>query len=245
MFYFKEETSSTNDDAREDIYTHGDVICAERQRSGRGQRGNRWISGEGLNATFSVVLEPSFVEANKQFLISQITALALVDMLGGYGVEAKIKWTNDIYVGDRKIVGVLIENRLMGSTIARSIIGVGININQRIFDLSLPNPTSMILERKELESISREEVIARFHTILMRWFRVLQEGGGDVIDEAYREKMYRIGEYYNFRLADDSIIRGAIQGVRPSGALIIMHDNDEEREYQFREIEFIIAQRGR
>lgn len=244
MFYFKDETSSTNDDAREEIYTHGDLICAERQSAGRGQRGNKWISGEGLNVTFSVVMEPSFLEANKQFLVSQITALALVEMLDGYGVGAKIKLTNDIYVGDRKIVGVLIENRLMGCSIARSIIGVGININQHIFDPSLPNPTSMILERGGVET-PRKEVIERFHTTLMRWFDILKSGDHEAIDTAYRHRMYRIGEYYNYRLADGSLIRGVIQGVRPSGALIIMHDNDEEREYQFKEIEFVIEERGR
>ncbi len=245
MFYFKEDTTSTNDDAREPIYTHGDVICAERQSAGRGQRGNKWISGEGKNITFSVVLEPSFLKAREQFLVSQITALALVDTLAEYGIVAMIKWTNDIYVGERKIVGVLIENRLSGTTLSRSIIGVGININQLIFDPSLPNPTSMILERADNMELSRQEVLNKFYESLMRWYNELITGDYVAIDQAYHKKMYRRGEYHNYRLADGCLIRGVIQGVSPSGALIIMHDNDMEREYQFKEIEFVIEERGR
>ncbi|MFI3302121.1 MAG: biotin--[acetyl-CoA-carboxylase] ligase [Rikenellaceae bacterium] len=245
MFYFKEETSSTNDDAREEIFVHGDLICAERQTAGRGQRGNKWISGEGKNATFSVVLEPSTLNANEQFLVSQITALALVDTLSEYGITATIKWTNDIYVGERKIMGVLIENRLSGAVLSRSIIGVGININQIEFDPSLPNPTSMILERRSKKEIVRQDVIVKFHDALMKWYNELMVGDYASIDKAYHAKMYRRGEYHNYRLADGCLIRGVIQGVRPSGALVIMHDNDEEREYQFKEIEFVIEQRGR
>ncbi|MFI3282825.1 MAG: biotin--[acetyl-CoA-carboxylase] ligase [Rikenellaceae bacterium] len=245
MFYFKDETTSTNDDAREQIYTHGDVICAERQSAGRGQRGNKWISGEGKNITFSVVLEPSFLKANEQFLVSQITALALIDTMSEYGITATIKWTNDIYVGEHKIVGVLIENRLSGTTLSRAIIGVGININQREFDPSLPNPTSMILERANNEEIPRREVLETFYASLMRWYKELMTGDYASIDKAYHAKMYRRGEYHNYRLADGCLIRGVIQGVRPSGALVIMHDNDEEREYQFKEVEFVIEQRGR
>ncbi len=243
MFYYKEETTSTNDDARDTKYIHGDVICAERQSAGRGQRGNKWISGEGLNATFSVVVEPSFLEARKQFLVSQITALALVEMLHEYGISASIKWTNDIYVGNRKIVGVLIENRLSGATLSRSIIGVGININQTIFDPTLPNPTSMTLEL-DGATTPRKEVIERFHAALMKWYTLLQSGGHEAIDRAYHEKMYRRGEQHPFRLANGDTIRGEICGVRPSGALIVRHDNNQEHEYQFKEIEFIIPQRG-
>ncbi len=245
MLYFKEETTSTNDDARDQRYTHADVIWAERQSAGRGQRGHTWISGEGLNATFSIILEPTFLEANRQFLISQITALTLVDVLADYGITAKIKWTNDIYVADRKIIGVLIENRLSGSTIARAIIGIGININQKIFDPSLPNPTSIAVEREEFAKIPRQEVVERVHERLMWWYQKLESGDHTLIEETYRSKMYRLGELHPFRLASGETIRASIEGVAYSGALILRLENGSMNEYQFKEVEFVIEQRRR
>ena len=119
MIYHIAETTSTNDLAREERYGHGDVICAERQTAGRGQRGHTWTSPEGVNLLFSVVLCPTFLPAGEQFLLSQAVALALVDTLGTCGIDARIKWTNDIYAGDRKLVGILIEHHLAGGRPAR------------------------------------------------------------------------------------------------------------------------------
>ena len=120
MIYHIAETTSTNDLAREERYGHGDVICAERQTAGRGQRGHTWTSPEGVNLLFSVVLCPTFLPAGEQFLLSQAVALALVDTLGTCGIDARIKWTNDIYAGDRKLVGILIEHHLAGGRLART-----------------------------------------------------------------------------------------------------------------------------
>ena len=106
-YHFLEETTSTNDEARNPRYGHGDAICAERQTAGRGQRGHTWSSEEGRNLMFSLVWEPRFLPVSEQFLLSEAVALALTDLFGGYGIDARIKWTNDIYAGDRKLVGIL------------------------------------------------------------------------------------------------------------------------------------------
>jgi len=139
------ETTSTNDDARDARYRHGDVVWAERQSAGRGQRGHAWSSAEGENLTFSLVLEPVRLAVGEQFLLSQAVALALVDTFAACGIDTRIKWTNDIYAGDRKLVGILIEHRYSGPTLARSVVGIGINVNQTAFDPALPNPVSMAL----------------------------------------------------------------------------------------------------
>ncbi len=236
MFYLKEQTTSTNDDARDAMYSHGDVIVANKQSAGRGQRGHTWISDEGLNATFSVVLEPLSLPAREQFIISQITALSIVDVLAEYGISAKIKWTNDIYVGDKKICGILIENTLAGSTLSRSIIGIGININQQVFDPSLPNPTSIILESENRSETPRNEVVKKIHTSLMRWYNTPPQ----TIAQSYHNKMYRRGEWHTFRLPTGKLTHGKIQGTAPSGALIIQHKDNSQQEYQFKEIEFVI-----
>ncbi len=245
MFYNLEETTSTNDDARQECYHHSDVIIAQRQSAGRGQRGHTWVSTEGLNATFSVVLEPQNIEAKQQFLISQITAIALVETMAHYGLEAKIKWTNDIYIGECKVVGVLIENRLAGAKLSRVIIGVGININQMEFDPSLPNPTSMIRERGDGLEISREEVIERFYTSLMEWYARLEGGALEEVRVAYHSKIYRLDEQHTFRLPEEGLFRGTILGVEQSGALIIRHSEGRVYAYQFKEVEFVIDERGR
>ena len=117
-YHFLEETTSTNDEARNPRYEHGDAICAERQTAGRGQRGHTWSSEEGRNLMFSLVWEPRFLPVSEQFLLSEAVALALTDLFGGYGIDARIKWTNDIYAGDRKLVGILIEHNLTGDCLA-------------------------------------------------------------------------------------------------------------------------------
>ncbi|MBR7114899.1 MAG: biotin--[Alistipes sp.] len=111
MIYRFPTLASTNDEAALARYTEGDVILARSQTSGRGQRGHRWESEVGQNLTFSLVLEPTFLAPAHQFLLSEAVALGVVDMLDGYGIGAKIKWTNDIYVGDRKLAGILIEHK--------------------------------------------------------------------------------------------------------------------------------------
>ena len=190
MIYHIAETTSTNDLAREERYGHGDVICAERQTAGRGQRGHTWTSPEGVNLLFSVVLCPTFLPAGEQFLLSQAVALALVDTLGTCGIDARIKWTNDIYAGDRKLVGILIEHHLAGGRLARTVAGIGINVNQTEFDPALPNPTSMALEAGR--TFDREEVLDRFHAALMRRYAALEAGDRAPLAEEYRRRMYRI-----------------------------------------------------
>ena len=145
MIYHINNTTSTNDEARGEHYEHMDVIWSEHQTAGRGQRGHEWHSRKGENLTFSVVLEPTFVPIAEQFSVSEVVALSLVDMLSEYGIEVKIKWTNDIYVGDRKAVGILIEHTYSGSSLARTVVGIGINVNQTEFSADIPNPVSLKL----------------------------------------------------------------------------------------------------
>ena len=212
MIYHIAETTSTNDLAREERYGHGDVICAERQTAGRGQRGHTWTSPEGVNLLFSVVLCPTFLPAGEQFLLSQAVALALVDTLGTCGIDARIKWTNDIYAGDRKLVGILIEHHLAGGRLARTVAGIGINVNQTEFDPALPNPTSMALEAGR--TFDREEVLNRFHAALMRRYAALEAGDRVPLAEEYRRRMYRIDAPQAFRLPDGTRFTGVIRGVR-------------------------------
>lgn len=140
------ETASTNsalaavaDDGTDLLlYTH-------RQTSGRGQRGNSWEAEPGKNLTFSLLIHPTDIPAAGQFAISEAVALAVAETIAELIPEhtVAVKWPNDIYVDDRKISGILIENALAGSRIERSIVGIGLNVNQTSFVSPAPNPVSL------------------------------------------------------------------------------------------------------
>ncbi len=140
---------STNTELAERLTApHGTVVATLQQTSGRGQRGTSWESEPGANAIFSVLIRRN-LPVTDQFIMSMLVSLAIKDSidraLAEHGSErrSQIKWPNDIYVGEEKICGILIENILRGSAIHRAIIGVGINVNQTRFISDAPNPISL------------------------------------------------------------------------------------------------------
>ncbi|MBR5924327.1 MAG: biotin--[Bacteroidales bacterium] len=143
-------TDSTNLDVRRRLHTLDNlsVIAARFQTAGRGQGDHIWVSPEAENLTFSLLMRfgeggLSPLPAMEAVRITHTATLALHSFLAEEGVEARIKWPNDIWVGDRKICGMLIENILDGANVACSIVGIGLNLNQKEFDPSLPNPVSL------------------------------------------------------------------------------------------------------
>ena len=239
MIYRIAETTSTNDDAKRPEYRHGDIVWAERQTAGRGQRGHSWTSPEGENLTFTLVLEPVFLPVGEQFLLSEAVTLALTDTFAAFGIDARIKWTNDIYVGDKKLVGILIEHSYSGPTLARTIAGIGINVNQRAFDPALPNPVSMAVASGR--TFDRREVLESFHACCMGRYGQLVRGEKAALQEEYRKRMYRLGETHPYRRPDGTLVEAVLEGVRPSGELILRHADGTRHAYLFRETEFVIA----
>ena len=128
-----------DDVTTDDLY----VVVAETQTAGRGQRGTHWESESGKNLTLGLRVYPTFLKADEQFRLSEVTALAIAEALDLYTDGISIKWPNDIYWNDRKICGMLLEHDLRGSEIACTRIGPGININQRQFFSDAPNPVSL------------------------------------------------------------------------------------------------------
>ena len=142
-----EETTSTNtyldnlDVEREQ--PEGCVVTTYSQIAGRGQRGNSWEAEPGKNLTFSYLLRPDQIAPQEQFVISQAVSMAVVDVLSRYADGFSVKWPNDIYYRNSKIAGILIEHNLSGMSIARTIVGIGLNINQMQFLSDAPNPISL------------------------------------------------------------------------------------------------------
>ena len=236
MIYRFDTLTSTNDEARNPRYAHGDIIVAEYQTEGRGQRGNRWASDAGKNLMFSVVLAPENLAVAAQFSLLECVALALVDTFAHFQIDTTIKWTNDIYVGDRKLVGVLIENSLSGALVSRSVVGIGINVNQTTFDPSLPNPTSMALAAGHI--FDRDEVLSHFAEALRVRYNDLALNA-EALHAEYIERMYRRGIEAQFLLPDGSSLRGTIRDVAPRGDLLI-DTPDGPRSFLFKEISFVI-----
>lgn len=238
MIYYIEQTTSTNDEIRDPKYGHMDVVWAEYQSAGRGQRGHSWHSTEGQNITFSVLLTPTFLPVTEQFLLSEIVALALVRTLAEYGIECRIKWTNDIYAGDNKIVGILIEHALSGDKLSRTIVGIGLNVNQEVFPSDLPNPTSMYVERGV--KFDRREVLERIVAHLEELYRELEAGNKAEIERLYIDTMYHLGEPHTYAYPSGERFTATIRGVRHSGELCLEHEDGVVREYAFKEVEFCL-----
>lgn len=141
------ESTNTYIASQAPLMADGDVVAARTQSAGRGQRGNSWEAEPGANLTFSMLLTPRHLAPARQFEISMAVSLAIADVLDTllpHPLCAKIKWPNDIYVADKKICGILIEHSLSGNKIQHTIVGIGLNVNQRQFTSDAPNPVSLI-----------------------------------------------------------------------------------------------------
>lgn len=229
-----EEVDSTNEEARRRIsdIDNLSVVSAVRQTAGRGQRGNRWQSADGENLTFSIVLkfgadqlEP--MAASGQFVISEVAALSVVDFLARHDIEAKIKWPNDIYVGDKKICGILIENALKGNCLSHSIVGIGLNVNQTVFDTSLPNPTSMALCHPERFQRHPERSEGSLPALLNTFMDIFKEysnrhmnitGNSARLRELYLANMWKIdvtARFYDYTDLPSGHIDGPVVPIYP------------------------------
>lgn len=123
---------------------HGDIVICREQTAGRGQRGNSWEAAPGANLTFSLMLRPRVLPPARSFEMSMAVSVGIVRALRDIlGKEILIKWPNDIYAGDLKLAGILIENSFSGNAIDHAIVGIGLNVNQTVFVSDAPNPVSM------------------------------------------------------------------------------------------------------
>lgn len=217
----------------------GDVVFTNHQFEGRGQSTNSWESQKGKNLTISMVIEPEMINASDQFLITQLVSISLYDMLIAYlsANDLKIKWPNDIYYGNNKLAGVLVQNVIAGSSISASIIGIGLNINQVEFLSDAPNPISlkMITGREfDIESILENLLIAFGNNYQL----LKSETSSNSLKDSYMSKLYLYKKDSDFK---DNVgtFRGRIIDIDEFGRLIIEDDSGRIRSYMFKEVEFI------
>ena len=208
------------------------VVVAAYQTAGKGCGSNSWESERGKNLTFSMLIHPEDIPANEQFRITEVTSVAMCETLESYIYnKVEIKWPNDIYVGDKKICGMLIENRLQGSVIKDSIIGIGLNVNQTEFRSNAPNPVS--LKQLTGNETDIEELLSAF---LCR-FECVSLSETTCFD--YRNRLFRQGKLSVYRDAT-GVFEAELLDVRSDGRLLLRDAEGKERTYAFKEVEFVI-----
>lgn len=240
-----DEVDSTNNEIkrRGGSLDNLSVIITNKQTAGRGQVGNKWLSPPGENLTFSILLRPGSdglpsIKATEQFLISRIATLSVFDLLTEKGINCRIKWPNDIYVGNKKICGMLIENTLSSGQVASSIVGIGLNVNQEAFSPELLNPTSMY--KASGEKYSLEECLQYILKSFALYMDTAQ-GEEESIKEKYLSCLYRLGELSDFRdIKEERVFKGRIKGVAENAKLIVEMPDGRDKEFAFKEISYII-----
>ncbi|MFD1257218.1 biotin--[acetyl-CoA-carboxylase] ligase [Mucilaginibacter terrae] len=214
----------------------GTVIMAESQVAGRGQQQNKWYSSVGESLTFSILLKPEFIPVSQQFILTCTISLGIYDALQTLvGAQLKIKWPNDIFIGNCKLGGILIENQVQGKVIRNSIIGIGLNINQSEFPHWVSNAVSlkqMLHTDYDLKTLLLE--ICRH---IQYWYIKLKDGNYSQIQAAYLKALYRLNIQGRFK-AQDIIFEGIITGINLTGQLLVKN-NEVLVAYNLKEIEFL------
>lgn len=216
------------------------VLAAVTQSRGRGQRGNGWEAEPGKNLTFSMVLHPVWLAPREQFSLSEAFALAVCALLGAHGIEACVKWPNDIYVGNCKICGILIDHSLGAGSIGRSVLSAGINVNQREFMSDAPNPVSMVQLTGREEALGA--LLREFVGSLPEYMELTRtKEGRDALHAAFMGRLYRGdgGVYPFYDAVRGERIEAAITGIAPGGELTLRPVGCEERSYLFKQVVFL------
>lgn len=217
----------------------GTAISSGNQTAGRGQIGSKWESEPGKNITLSVIFYPDFLLVKNQFRLNQAVALAVCDFVKKYlpVSEVSIKWPNDIYVGARKIAGILLQNSLINNQIRSTVAGIGINVNQTVFVTNPPNPTSLRLETGgnfDLAALS-----ASLFEFLEARFLQLKSGKILPLQQDYLSHLYRFQTPAKFQRSDGEIFEGTITGIDESGRLK-MAVQGRETIFDLKEIRFLV-----
>lgn len=224
-----DEINSTNVFLYDKISENNDisdmVVVADYQTAGRGMDKNRWESEAGMNLLFSIALNVNFLEAENQFKISQAVSVAIAETLSQF-VDNKqlfIKWPNDIYFGDKKLAGMLIQNTIEGRMMGVSIIGIGLNVNQMEFSKDIPNPISLkMISGRDFELDNLLNLLV--FNIKTKVESLRDKENQNEINEKYVSRSYRFGiwsDYFYQNQVKSMIIRGFDKYGR-----LLLHDKE-------------------
>lgn len=239
------ETDSTNNVAKSLLLQGGDsmsLVTTDYQTAGRGQRGNTWESERGKNLLFTLVLHPDSLPATQQFIICELISVALCEVLSCYTDGIRIKWPNDIYCHNHKLCGILIEHDIEGCRISRTIVGVGVNVNQTHFVSGAPNPISLyqILGHE----VDREALLAAICEKVSTSCLFAQ--GSDMVECAkalhhrYTSLLYRRDILSTYSDAC-GVFTATLRTVESDGHLVLEDEQGELHRYLFKEVAFKVV----
>lgn len=219
--------------------TEGTVIFAAQQSAGRGQIGSKWNTAPKKNIIMSTILFPKFLLATQQFQLNKVISLAVMDTIQPHldaTQQLLIKWPNDIYVNNKKLGGILIENSLRGAYLEHAVVGIGLNINQLDFDVSLPNPTSLSLLTQKTYNL--ETLLSDLCTRIEYHYLQLKSKHHK-IDTLYLNYLLGYNEWRNFLLPEaNQTFEGKITGVSKTGKLQVS-TKAHPLEFDLKEIKFL------
>ncbi|MDR0796333.1 MAG: biotin--[acetyl-CoA-carboxylase] ligase [Tannerella sp.] len=231
------ETESTNQSLRLWANTRDlpdlSMLWTDYQTCGRGQTGNAWESEPGMNLLCSILFYPAHLPANQSFAISEIASLSVKYTLDPYVSGLTIKWPNDIYYQHKKICGILIENDLSEGIVSRSVIGLGINLNQKAFNNEAPNAVSLAMITGMI--YDREELYNQLHTNFKRLSDELNDTGIDSIHQKYIASLYRRDGFHAYQDLS-GCFEARIHDIEPSGHIILQRRNHTLSRYGFKEV---------
>lgn len=238
------ETSSTNSYAMNLLRTgkvaEGTLVWAQNQTAGRGQPGTVWHSEAGSNLTFSLILHPGFLAAEKQFYLSKIAAISvlgcLTECLASSQNDILIKWPNDILVNEKKIAGILTESLLRGSSLQNTVIGLGLNVNQKKFCLrgtQSREPTSLSLLSGR--TFLTEDILKSFCRHFEANYLNLKGGRYELINRLYLKNLFGLQSKRQFT-GKDGRFSGEIIGIEEDGRLRIQSETGNILQFAFKEI---------
>ncbi len=214
------------------------LAITDRQTGGRGQRGNSWEAEPGKNLTFSVIFKPEGITPARQFFISEAVCLGVVDALRRHlpnPDEVRVKWPNDVYAGDKKICGILIEHSLeSATTIRHTIAGIGVNVNQERFTSPAPNPVSIINltgTPTDKELLLEQIVDAMFANL---------DAAPPELHSRYIDTLWRGRGLHPFATPDGDVFSASIEAIDPAGALSLRHADGSLTTHLFKEVQFIL-----
>jgi BirA family biotin operon repressor/biotin-[acetyl-CoA-carboxylase] ligase len=214
----------------------GTVIYTGFQTSGKGHMGSTWESEYGKNLLMSIIFIPDFLKPEYQFYLSRIVSLALLEVIGSFCNNVLIKWPNDIFVNDKKIAGILIENKIKGGRIGESVAGIGLNVNQEKFPGNIPDPTSLYMETGC--HFDMTNLLDKLLEQLEVRYNLLVKNELDIVDRDYIDHLYGFGELRYYSSCGEEF-NARIKGVEPTGELILVTIKGEIRRFGFKEVMLI------
>ena len=210
------------------------VVVADFQSKGKGQRSNSWHSEKSSNLLLSLIIKHR-INISNQFNLNVLISLSIIDLLNQVGIHnISIKWPNDILIDNKKIAGILIENKIKGSEIINSVIGIGLNVNQKKFPKFQREATSI-----KNEIFVESKINSILHSLLLCIEKRYSEyiiSDNSIIEE-YLDHLYLRNKLASFEINGERIV-GRILSVSKNGKLLV-ELNDENKEFGLQEIKFL------